>query len=213
MPHIGSAFRGPQDLGAQTLVAAPGVEPITVIEAKSHLRVDISDDDGIIGDYITAARLHVEDLTSKKLITQTWKLILDRFPWGRTIELPFGPVQSVTSVKFTDQAGVQATQTASEYVVDVMSERARIVLKDSFDWPDPDGDLQEANAVEIEFIVGYGAAGSDVPQNLRHAVRMLVGHMYENREAVALRPGSTFEVLPMGFSALIAPFRLYARRI
>ena len=201
----------PHDQGIRTvLVAAPATEPLTLAELKSHLRVDLVDDDTLITGIGIVAREVVEDLTGLRLITQTWKLILDRFPLRRWIEIPLGPSSAISSVKYRDTDGTQFTQTAGEYIADTDSIKARVVLKDDFDWPDPDLDLQVVNAVEIEFIVGYGAAAA-VPERLKTAIKLIVGHYYENREAVALRPGTTFQELPMGVQALLAPMRLYAR--
>lgn len=217
MPHPlgfrGNLFDMPQAFGATKLITPPVNLALSLVDAKKHLRVDLAEDDDLITDLIKAAIAQTEDLTSRKLITQTWQFFLDRFPFGRMIELPFAPVQSVTSIKSTDQDGAETTQDNTEYIVDVVTTRARIVLKEDFDWPDPDVDLQEANAVKIQFIVGFGDDDTDVPGNLRSAVKLLVGHLYENREAVSLRPGSSFQTLPMGYDALIAPFRLYARRM
>jgi len=197
---------------ALVLTAAPATEPLTTAEAKSHIRVTVSDDDTLIDSYIKAARELWEDLTSRMLITQTWKLVLDAFPADRFIEIPLAPLQSVASVKYTDQDGTQSTQTAGEYIVDTASEIPRIVLKEDYDWPDPDAGLQEANAVEISFIVGYGGTGASIPEIVRNGIRLLVGHFYENREAIvasgrAFRP----ETLPIGFMSIVAQYKMYAR--
>lgn len=209
MPHRQSGMQGIRTV----LVTEPAAEPLSTEELKDHLRVDLVDDDDLIDALALTARKTIEDLTGQRMITQTWKLVLDRFPARRWIEIPLGPTLVINSVKFTDRLGVQATQDASEYIQDLISEKARIVLKEDFDWPDPEEDLQEVNAVEVEFDVGYGLAGSDVDERLTQAMKLLVGHYYENREQVVFRPGMAFQSLPLGVSSLISSLRLYAREI
>ena len=192
------------------LVSAPAAEPVTLVDLKAHLRVDLVDEEALITAQGTAARLLIEDVTGQRMIDQTWKLVLDRFPAARWIRIPLGPTTAVNSVKSTDRLGFVSTQNAAEYIVDLVSEKARIVLKEDFDWPDPDEDLQEANAVEIEFVVGFGVAASDVDERLKLAVKMLTAHWFENREAVVLSSMS-FEELPMAVQSLIGEFRLWER--
>ena len=187
------------------LVTGPTVEPVTLDETKLHLRVDITDDDSLIGAKIETAREDVETITRRALITQTWDLYLDAFPSESQIELLMPPLQSVTHVKYTDPDGNESTLSSSSYVVDTYSTPGRIVLKDGESWP---GDtLQVVNGVEVQFKAGYGDHASDVPRPIRDAVLLLVGHYYENREAVAVgrqRP----VVLPMGVEELLWTYRV-----
>lgn len=83
----------------------PAEEPITLEEAKSHLRVDIEDDDNLILNLITAARQKAESILKRALITQTWIYYPDDFPDKDYIELPMPPLQSVSSVTYTDYNG------------------------------------------------------------------------------------------------------------
>lgn len=190
------------------LSSAPAVEPVSLVEAKLHLRVDSDDDDLVIESLVKAAREHVEELTGRKLITQTWKYYRDGFPEGAELPLPFAPVSAVSSVKYTDADGTQSTWSSSEYLADTKSVPARVVLKDDYDWPDPTAGLREANAVEVAFVVGYGATPESVPEGLRLAVKMLAAHFYENREAVQQKDLSE---LPLGLKALIAQYRVWFR--
>mgnify|MGYP000365478232 CR=1 FL=1 len=82
---------------ALTISSEPAVEPISLAEAKAHLRVDTSADDSLITSLIVAARKYFEERTRRSLITQSWKLTLDDFPTEFTLTRP--PIQSVTSVK------------------------------------------------------------------------------------------------------------------
>ena len=89
-----------------TLIAAPILEPMTLAEAKLHLRVDGTDEDDLITALIVAARRRAEHLLTRALITQTWELTLDEFP-AADIQLPKPGVLSIVSVKYLDSAGVE----------------------------------------------------------------------------------------------------------
>jgi uncharacterized phiE125 gp8 family phage protein len=161
---------------ALELKTAPTHEPITLEEAKDHLRVDGTDDDALISDLITAARKRAEKFQRRAFITQTWTVFLDEFPvW---IRLPKPPLQSVTSVKYLDTDGVQQTLASADYRVDTKSVPARITPAWNESWPST---RAVTNAVEIEMVVGYGAA-TVVPEEARAAIKIYLGGLYENRE-------------------------------
>lgn len=187
-----------------TLVTAPTAEPISVTEAKSHLRVDISADDTLIGTYITAARQYAEQHLWRALVTQTWDLVLDYWPMGSRIEIPWPPLQSVTSVTYTDDNGDTSTYSSANYIVDTYGEPGGIVLKSTASWPS--ATLQEVNAVKVRFVAGYGAA-SAVPEPIKSAIKLLVGTLYENREDVQNAPGIVVTSLPFGVQSLLMPYR------
>jgi uncharacterized phiE125 gp8 family phage protein len=191
---------------ALVLITAPTVEPVSVAEAKAHLRVDIDDDDTLIGGLITAAKSHLEGIARPKLamINQTWDYIADVWPAGDTVELRPYPLQSVTSIKYTTSAGVETTFAAASYQVDTYSQPGRLRLKTSVAWPSVV--LREMNGLAIRFVAGYGAAGSAVPIQLRQAILLLVGHWYENREPV-MTTGMMAAPLPMTVDALFRNWR------
>ena len=180
------------------LVTPPAGEPVSLTEAKAHLRIDSADDDSLIGALITAARQAAEAHMRRALITQTWRLTLDRFPaapqawWdgvrqaadmpgdGSVIELPRPPLVSVTSVTAYDDADNATVAGASSYFVDSDGEPGRIVLRSGQTWP---AAVRVANGVEVVFVAGYGAA-SAVPQAIRQGMLMLIGQLFENREAM-----------------------------
>jgi uncharacterized phiE125 gp8 family phage protein len=199
-------------MGAVTVSVEPTVEPITLAEAKLQLRVDddITSDDGLISALITAARQKVEIETRRALVTQTQVLKLDQFPSGENpvIELPNPPLQSVSAVQYVDQNGDTQTLAASEYIVDTVSEPARITPAYNTFWPLTRAQI---NAVTVTFVCGY-ASGSgsptdyaaNVPQALKAAIKLLVGHWYENREAVA---AANLKPLPMAVDSLVWNYR------
>lgn len=181
------------------VTSAPAVEPVTSTEAKLHLRVDHTTDDTLIAILIQAARETVEQHTNRSLITQTRTIKMDRFPFSDTIHLPNGPLSSVTSVKYYDTSEVQQPLTSTLYWTDTTSNIPRIIIKDS--WPSI---YDMPNAVEIIYVTGYGAAGANVPQPLKQAMLLIIGHLYENREQV----GEIKHELPFGADILMAPYVL-----
>lgn len=190
---------------ALILVTGPTAEPVTLAEAKLHLRVDIDDDDDLIEALVAAAREYVERLCRPQvaLISQTWKLVLDATP-GDTVTLRPYPLQSVSSIKTTSDAGVEATYSSSGYQVDTVSEPGRVRLKSGYSWPSTT--LQALNGFEVSFVAGFGDDPSDVPQQIRQAVLLLIGHWYENRE-VQIVTGAMPMSLAFTVQALLAPWR------
>ncbi len=159
------------------LTVAASVPPITVAEAKSYMRVDISDDDALIGSLIDSATEYYETVTRRALITQTWTLKLNGFT-SCPIELTRAPVISVSSIKYQDEYDVEQTLSTDVYAVDTDSEPGRVFLKFNQSYP---ATLGEINAVTITYTAGYGAAATDVPEEYRSTIRLLVSGSYENR--------------------------------
>lgn len=182
------------------ITTPPAVEPLTTAEAKLHLRIDHDDEDSYIDGLITTARLYCEDVSQRALITRTYTARLDRWP-GSVIELPYPPLLAVTSIKYTDIDGNESTYSSANYLVDAHREPGRIALKNGVSWPSVT--LQEINGVEIVWTAGYGAAGSDVPERYRQAMLLLIGHYYENREAIMVAQGANMATLPLALDALL----------
>lgn len=188
------------------MVTGPAEEPVSVEEAKLHLRVSTAADDALIGYLIAAAREWVETFCRRALVTQTWDLFLDAWPTGDQIVLSYPPLRSVTSVQFHRADGTSGTVSSLEYVVDTASEPGRLRLVAGAGWPA--AELRVVNGVQVRFSAGYGGAG-DVPEGIRQAIKLLVGGLYENREEVIVAQGVSIGVLPFGVRALLSPFRAY----
>jgi len=168
---------------ALKLIIPPTTEPITLQEAKNHLRVDGTDDDVLIQSLITTAREYCEAFQNRAYITQTWEMTLDSFP-QMPLKLPRPPLQSVSSIKYIDQNGVETLFDAANYIVDTDSEPGRITLVPGIFWPSVI--LKPIGGVKIRFVAGYGDA-TKVPMMVKQAILLLIGHWYENREATAER--------------------------
>lgn len=164
---------------AYSLITAPAIEPMSVAQAKAHLRLDVGDEDSLVASWIKAARQQVEQDSELKLLTQTWELALDCFPYDmEPINILTGPVQSVTSLKYYDHANVLQTHATTNYTVDVSSIPARIGLTWSGYWPT---DLRLFQPGLIRFVAGWTSA-DQIPEPLIRAMALWIGWFSENRE-------------------------------
>jgi len=166
----------------------PAVEPVTVAEAKAHLRVDTSDDDTYIGTLITAAREWCEQYLDRTLVHTQWVMRFDRFPPSgeEPVELPRPPMvtsgtATAVSLTFTSEAGATSTYSTSQYRVDRNATPGAIKPTYGSTWTPH---REDDNSISVTWWAGYGAAGFSVPATIRHAMLMLVGHWYENRSSV-----------------------------
>lgn len=202
---------------ALRLITAPTVEPISLSEAKAHLRVDHADDDALITSLIKAVRQHIDGRDGwlgRALVTQTWELVLDRFPCHE-IEIPIPPLQSVTSITYDDQAGVETVLSAANYTVDIASEPGRIAPNDTNPWPATYSAINAISAVRIRFVAGYAPTAdsppdllANVPEPIKVAMKLMLGTLYENRETVVI--GQTPVMLPWAAEALLGPYRVWS---
>jgi uncharacterized phiE125 gp8 family phage protein len=174
-----------------TQTVAPTETPVTLEDAKSHLRVDVVDDDGLILTQLQAATSWVEEYTGRQLVTATWQLTVDGFGSGPII-LPRPPAITVTSITYTKPDETTATVPAADYILDNQDalDRHRIILADSASWPT---DTRDYSAVRVLYTAGYGNAAA-VPEVFKTAVLLMVGEMYENRESIIV--GTIFAQLP-----------------
>ena len=160
---------------ALVLVTPAASYPVTLTEVKAQCRVDGTDDDTKLNSLIAAATDYVERYTGRAIVSQTWKVVLDEF--ADEMLLPKGPVQSVSSITYTDTAGDPQTLSASVYTADLANDPQRVVLNDGQSWPETD---DAVNVVTITFVAGYSA----VPESLKHAILLLISQWYDNRDGL-----------------------------
>lgn len=187
-------------------LVAPSGTALSIDDAIAHLRLeDDAPDVDLVEALCAAADRHVEQVTRRCLLTQQWRLTLDAFPCtdDPTIRLPLAPVASVQSVTYVDTAGATQTLSAGAYQVDVTSLPPRLLPAPGTSWPRTrEGAIA---AVAVTFTAGYGA-NTAVPADLKSALRLLLGHLYENREAVVT--GTIVTTVPLAVEALLAPHRV-----
>ncbi len=201
------------------VIYEPQSEPVTLDEAKNHLRVDHSDEDQLIDLLIQAAREMAEKFTGRSFITQTRQMKLDCFPgyYGNqarynpfvgTVEIHNSPLIALTGndsasspnalgIAYYNESEVLTTTSTSDYWVDNSSNIPRLVVKNS--WPST---YTMPNAVIITYTAGYGARAS-VPAQIKQAMLLIIGHLYENRETTSIN--QLYEI-PLGAQALLSQY-------
>ncbi|MHB8110501.1 MAG: head-tail connector protein [Syntrophorhabdaceae bacterium] len=188
---------------AKVLVAACEFGADIIVNAETTY------EDDLLTAIITAAREHVEDITRRALLTQTWYYYLDRFPDKDYIVIPFGNLQSITSIKYKDSDGTETTMTVTtDYIVETNGEGCgRIVLPYGVSWPSVVP--YPSNPITIEFVCGWTAAAS-IPKKIIAAIKMICSDLYENRESQMLgNPNSLAYQENKTVSALLASARLW----
>ena len=156
----------------------PAVEPVSLVEAKAHLRIAHDSEDELISGLIRAAREEVERATGLALIDQSWRLTLDAWPRTGLVLLERAPVRTLLSVTVFDGDGGASVLPPESFELDAISRPARLYLAMR---PAPATAL---NGIEIDFTAGFGEAGTDVPDLLKRAMLILVAHWYEFRGAL-----------------------------
>jgi uncharacterized phiE125 gp8 family phage protein len=186
-----------------TCITAPLSPAVSIQRARENSRVDGSDHDNTLKDNIEAATVWIQDQTDTALITSTWRWTLDRFPVrSKLLRLPRWPVQSIESIQYTDANGDTQTIAAEDIVLRLNNGRARIALKQWKAWP---ATQLTPDAVRINFVAGFGDSPNSVPAAWQLPILLLVGHWFENREAVVI--GTISSDLPMGVQAMVDTLR------
>lgn len=195
------------------------VEPITLAEAKLHLRVTGTSEDTIIQGWIAAARAWFEEQTGRQIINAVWEYALDQPPAWSEIQLPRPPLTSVESVIYDDGDGNEITMSAAAYnvqksgifdgspesgVLDDYCGCGSIQLPSGSTWPTSSG---LAQSFRIRRVCGYGATADEVPGSIKAVLYLLVGHFYRNRAEVTVE---NVKEIPYGADAMIKNFKYRA---
>ncbi|MCP4354343.1 MAG: hypothetical protein GY793_01680 [Proteobacteria bacterium] len=192
-------------MSSYQITVQPATEPITTAEAKAHLRVDFSDEDDYIDTLITSARKYCEQYTNRVFVTQTWRQNENSF--SDRIQLKVNPVVSLTSFKYIDSDENQQTITDStaNFQKDFNSDVAAIYGGLTNGYPSLGSSI---NPIEIITVCGYGAA-SDVPMDIKHAIKLMVSHLYENREMINVTQALAVQIeMPNVVKNLLTPYRI-----
>lgn len=183
-----------------TRLTAPAAEPVTLAEAKAHLRVTTATEDALIVSLIAAAREEVEVATGLALISQNWRIYLDHWPHCNVLKLNKHPVQSVLQVTVYDALGAPTTIIPVATNLDRASRPARFAKPDAIGSPG-----QPVNGIEIDIRTGFGETGVEVPDGLKRAILLLMAFWFEHRGT-----GQTAKqdaIWPDGYERIIARYR------
>lgn len=195
---------------ALVLTSAPAIEPVTLAEAKAHLRVDGSAEDTLILSLIVTSRLHIEAALGLALVTQSWSYFLDAWPARSEVALPVRPVQSIAAVKLYAADESVTTVPADTYLLDGAGSPPRLVRRASLAWPSPGkvanverggGGCGDGLKLALEFgLQAGGEAGGVVAGEARQAVEgegeLHGGTTYGARQPIRRQgPGSTLRVV------------------
>ena len=178
---------------------------LTTAEAKAHLKVDITTDDSLIDNLIASATQISEEYTNRFFINTT--LTQTGTTFDDLKELYKSAVASVTHIKYYDNDDSLQTLATSVYYLNNVVQPAQISLKVNQSFPSV---ADKQNAVECEYIVGYGSAASDVPESIKQALLLTVGNWYENRSSVVIGRIST--ELPMSAKWLLDTYKVQVIR-
>lgn len=201
-------------LARSSLVTAPTVEPLSLAEVKTHLRVqsEVTDEDGLLEGLIVAARNRAEMETGRALITQTWNVLLDRTPTCALV-MPKPPLQRIVSVSYVDNAGATQTWSSSLYQVSLMSgdnaDFGRLQPAYGQIWPIV---RNQMDALTVQMTGGYGDTASTVPQAIRQAMLLMIGQWYEVSRSGILAD-VRMELLPLAADTLLRPYRVNLPRM
>lgn len=174
--------------------------PVTMDLVRMHLRnEDLRHDDEYLSSQIRAAAAAVEKQYGLGLLTQTVLQYHDGFPCASDtpLLLRIAPLISVTSIQYVDSAGDTQTWSASQYASGHYNQTAFIVPKIGYSWPI--GLAHRPDAVIITYQAGFGAKASTIPADIRSALLLTIGWMYENREDAP-------STLPLASQNLLHPY-------
>lgn len=179
-------------------LVAPAIIPVTLAEVKEQLRVDYNDDDALITRLINVAVAYTDaqGALGHAMISQQWGQWVKSTP-PQSVMISLGPVIQIDAVKYYNEAGALQTDTLSNYEITGFGFAVKIGPKDGFNWPVTQ---ERSDAIRIEFTSGYGTTVADVPDTLRHAMLMLIGHWYDHRENTMM---DELTNIPYGFDMLL----------
>ena len=181
------------------LKTAASTDAVSTTEVKAQCRIVGTDEDTLLTRLIKAATDRVEKDTARQLVSATYELTLSDFPSNRVIELPVNPVSSITSIIYLDTDNASQTLSSNVYYLDTYIEPSRIILKYNQEFPET---LGTDNNVVITFVAGF----TSVPDTLKSAILLLVGNLYENREATI--SGTIIADVPLAYEYLISAYDL-----
>lgn len=192
------------------LISPPAVEPVTLAEAKVGLSIDDNRYDDLLQDLlIGAAREQAESIMNRKIVPQTRRWLIDRFPEpteSLKLHPELFPARSIASIQYLDTGGVQRTLAGSVYALDALNWPGYIQLQAGQSWPTDVAD--SANAVQLEVVCGAWANGAEVPKKIKHWMITWIGTALRHREQFAA--GFSVSEFPGRFvDGMLDEFKIY----
>ena len=194
--------QGQPSVAALERVAAPEVEPVTFVEAKSQAKIEHNVDDALVASLVSAAvdLFDADGQLGRAIITQTWA------QWGpqtpSRVRLLMGPFQSLEAVQYYDADGVLQAADVADFETRKAGDFVTVEPKPGAAWPRTQA---RQDAIKITYKAGFGDAAADVPEGIRHAILLLVAYWYENRMAAT---SLNLRDAPMAVEALIGRHRV-----
>jgi uncharacterized phiE125 gp8 family phage protein len=181
----------------EVLTTAPAAEPVLASAAQAHLRLEgvtlSATEDTLLDSYIEAARQAAENYTDSVFIDQTWALWLDTMP--AIILLPKLPLSSLTSVQYYDTADDIQTFNSANYKVETLGDyNSQIHVNDNF----PSLSTKREFNVKVNYVAGYGTAGTAVPDAINNAIKIMVSNLWEG-----------LPLMDEGVKHLLNPYRVF----
>ncbi len=181
------------------LITPPASEPLSIAEMKTHLRIDHDHEDDLLLELLRAARQYTEFASGQKLLTQLWRQYVSGISQDRCVTLKVAPVQSISAVIAYDAEGEPSPLSLDEFDLVRGTEPVQLRFSDGVNMG------RAANGLEIDIIAGLTDLAVEVPDTLKHAIRLLVAHWYEFRGAIS--PQQQPVSLPPGFDSLVRAYR------
>ena len=182
----------------QKVITPPTTEPLTLAEAKEHLRVIQDKEDALIESLITAAREYCEDFQNRAYLEQIRQISFDNRKYD-LIKIPRPPLKSVEKFVLVDKD--ETEHDVTDYTLDEGSEPARLLVNNY-----PSVTLRSIGGVQIQYTCGHTSA-DDVSEKVKAAMKLLIGHWYTHREAVETQ-GSIPKPLELAVSSLLTQNRV-----
>lgn len=176
-------------------VITPPAQQILTADLRAHCRIDGTDENALLDGFLAAAHAYCEHYTGRSIGSQTLELALDEFPDG-PIELTRGPVASITSISYVDEAEASQTLSSLLYTLDDYGISGWAIPAVDTEWPTT---AEVANAVKVRYVAGT------LPAAVKSAMLLMVGHLYESREAA----GPAVHELPLGVKALLDTVKVW----
>ena len=184
------------------LLAGPAQEPVSLVSMKAFLRLEDDAEDGLVEALISAARIHIEAITARALLSQRWRAVIDGWPESRAIRLAVSPMIEIEAIRCFDE-GDQAHEIEREqFLPDGQAVPARIICPVSVAGAPV---LRARMGIEIDYLAGFGDAPEDVPGDLVQSLKTLVAYWFENRDSVIVSGAGAS--VPAGFERLVSKYK------